>query len=95
MTHTHYDPLSQASHQLWQAQLSGSNRLQLKRMQDKLLIAMEEVLTHRQRQIVTMYFFQNMCVTRIARELGIGKSSVSRTLKRATDRLRSTLRYSL
>ena len=95
MTHIPYDPVSLASHQLWQEQISGTNRPQMERLKGKLLIAMEEVLTPRQRQIVTMYFFQGMRITLIAQELGIAKSTVSRTLRRAMERLNHTLQYSL
>ncbi|MFR7636273.1 MAG: helix-turn-helix domain-containing protein [Lachnospiraceae bacterium] len=42
-----------------------------------------------------MHFTQGKRVTDIAQELGISKSTVSRTLARCTQRLYRTLRYSL
>lgn len=52
-------------------------------------------LTPRQRQLLRMHFTQGKRVTDIAQELGISKSTVSRTLARCTQRLYRTLRYSL
>lgn len=49
----------------------------------------------RQRQLLRMHFTQGKRVTDIAQELGISKSTVSRTLARCTQRLYRTLRYSL
>ena len=51
--------------------------------------------TPRQRQLLRMHFTQGKRVTDIAQELGISKSTVSRTLARCTQRLYRTLRYSL
>ncbi len=42
-----------------------------------------------------MHFEQNMSVTEIARELGLNRSTVSRTLRRAQERLRRCLQYAL
>lgn len=42
-----------------------------------------EALTARQRQLLRMNFEQNKTVTEIAQELGVNKSTVSRTLLRA------------
>ena len=60
-----------------------------------LPLAVEEELTPRQRQLLRMHFTQGKRVTDIAQELGISKSTVSRTLARCTQRLYRTLRYSL
>ena len=52
-------------------------------------------LTPRQQQMLSMRFEQNMSVTEIARELGLNCSTVSRTLRRAQERLRRCLQYAL
>ena len=56
---------------------------------------LQEALTARQRQLLRMNFEQNKTVTEIAQELGVNKSTVSRTLLRAKRRLYQCLRYAL
>ena len=58
-------------------------------------LARQEALTARQRQLLRMNFEQNKTVTEIAQELGVNKSTVSRTLLRAKRRLYQCLRYAL
>lgn len=90
-----YDPLDIASLQLWQQGQQEDNRQQIRRLLVNLPLAVEEELTPRQRQLLRMHFTQGKRVTDIAQELGISKSTVSRTLARCTQRLYRTLRYSL
>lgn len=63
--------------------------IQLKR----LLRVMERELTQRQKQILTMYFFEEKRPVQIARELGIHRSTALRTLRRAENRVRRFLQY--
>lgn len=95
MPNTPYDPLDLASLRLWKQDQSGSNSQQTQRLLTNLPLAVEEELTDRERQILRMHFTQNMRVTEIARELGVQKSTVSRTLSRAAEKLYRALRYSL
>ncbi len=74
------------------AQNNDRDMLRLKR---NLRLARQEALTVRQRQVLRMNFEQSKTVTEIARELGVNKSTVSRTLQRAKQRLYQCLRYSL
>jgi RNA polymerase sigma factor (sigma-70 family) len=62
---------------------------QIRRM--KTLI--REELTELQRDTILAYYFENKSVEQIARERGINKSTVSRTLKRAEARLKRFLQY--
>ena len=71
------------------------NREGRERILKNLPIAIEEELSERERQVVIMRFYKNMRVTDIAKELGITKSAVSKTLNRAISRLFKCLRYSL
>ena len=73
----------------------GSGRYDTPDLLVNLPLAVEEELTPRQRQLLRMHFTQGKRVTDIAQELGISKSTVSRTLARCTQRLYRTLRYSL
>ncbi len=55
--------------------------------------AINTELTRRQRQLVSMYYIEQMPMQEIADELGLHISSVSRTLKRARERLKNSLSY--
>lgn len=54
--------------------------------------AVENDLTPRQRELVKMYYFDQMLMQDIADELGLEVSSVSRTLKRARTKLEKSLK---
>ena len=90
-----YDPLDIASLQLWQQGQQEHRRQQVRRLPVPPRRAVEERRPPRQRQLLRMHFTQGKRVTDIAQELGISKSTVSRTLARCTQRLYRTLRYSL
>ena len=81
----HYDPFS--------SQLCD-NRMRLRRLHRYLPEAMED-LTERQKEIVQMHFFEDKTVSEIARELDVNRSTVSRCLSRAEQRLLRTLRFTL
>ena len=79
----------------WMAESAGNNSEQMRLMCRKLRAACRQELTPRQREIVELYFFsgEKTTITGVARQLGIDRSTVSRTLKRAMRRLRNHLRY--
>ena len=52
-----------------------------------------EELTPNQREVLLAYYIDNRKIHEIARERGVHKSTVSRTLKRAEGKLRRYLRY--
>ena len=52
-----------------------------------------EELTELQREILTAYYFQEMTIPQIAEIRGVNKSTVSRTLKRAEQKLQRYLKY--
>lgn len=64
-------------------------QVQLKRIQRVI----QEELTELQRQTLIAYYFQEQTIPQIAAERGVHKSTVSRTLKRAEQKLRRYLRY--
>lgn len=64
-------------------------QVQLKRLRRVI----ESELTEVQREILVAYYFQSKTMETIARERGICRSSVCRTLHRAEDRVRRCLRY--
>ena len=63
--------------------------VQLKRVQRVI----KEELTELQRQTLTAYYFQRQTIPQIAAERGVNKSTVSRTLRRAEEKLRRYLKY--
>ena len=63
--------------------------VQLKRVQRVI----REELTPLQREALLAYYFQEQTITQIARERGVNKSTVCRTLHRAEEKLRSYLKY--
>ncbi len=51
-------------------------------------------LTENQRELVMEYYYNGKTIEEIAKQKGVNKGSVSRSLKRARERVATTLRYS-
>ena len=64
-------------------------------MSDLLCIAIENELTPAEREAVNLRWFENLSNREIAAKTGVSESSVSHTLGRATEKLRSTLSYAV
>ena len=62
--------------------------LQMKRIQRVI----EEELTPIQREVLIAYYIADQTIPQIARDRGVHKSTVSRTLHRAEDKLRRFLK---
>ena len=77
----------------WLRANAEDNESDVRRLKRNLRLAREEELTPRQRQLMQMRFEQNMSVSEIAQALGLDKSTVSRTITRAKQRLYKCLRY--
>ena len=84
-----------AALQLWARETSETNEETLKRLRRNLTTAIQEDLTPRQREMLLMRYYDGLSQVEIARRIGVDKSVVSRTLKRAYGRLHRALRYSL
>ena len=63
--------------------------VQLQRVQRVI----REELTDLQRETLLAYYFQEQNIPQIAAARGVNKSTVSRTLRRAEEKLRRYLRY--
>ncbi len=72
-----------------------TNRAQIERMRSALLKAIDTELTDKQKYILTEYYFNRRTMTDIANELGITKSTVSRHVSRARERLKTSLHYGI
>ena len=73
--------------------MADDNRDQMNRLKRNLTHALRQDVTQRQREYMMLYYGQGMSMEAIARELGVNKSTVSRTLKRGRQRLYRCLRY--
>ena len=80
---------------VWLRENADDNQEQMERLLRNLRKARVQELTPRQQQMLSMRFEQNMSGAEIARELGLNRSTVSRTLRRAQERLRRCLQYAL
>ena len=63
--------------------------VQLKRVQNVI----RGELTENQREMLTAYYFEKQTMTEIARNRGVHISTVSRTIRRAEEKLRKFLKY--
>ena len=63
--------------------------VQLSRMRQVI----QEVLSPAQREVLVAYYFHRKSIPQIAREKGVQKSTVWRTLRRAEHNLRQQLKY--
>ena len=68
---------------------------QLERLRRNLRRAREQELTPRQREVLALYYDRGLKMSQIARKLGINRSTVSRTIGRAKQRLYRYLQYTL
>ena len=80
---------------VWLQENADDNQEKIERLLRNLRKARIQELTPRQQQMLSMRFEQNMSGAEIARELGLNRSTVSRTLRRAQKRLRRCLQYAL
>ena len=79
---------------VWLRQNASDKGEQLDRLRTKLRYARSAELTQRQQQLLRLYFEEGKTMPQIARELHVSCSTVSRTLRRARERLYRCLRYS-
>lgn len=73
---------------------AGDNSETMSRLRRNLLRAIEEELTPRQKELVLMHYFEGLRQAEIARRTGVRRSTVSRILMRAEERLEKVLKYS-
>ena len=95
MASTAYDIMDRAGLERWLRETAGDNSQRRERLKRNLRRAMKRELTPRQQEIMALYFFENRPMTEIGAMLGINKSTVSRCLRRARQRLYDRLRFTL
>ena len=78
---------------MYSLQMSSDNSREISRLKRNLIRCLQEDVTPRQRQALLMYYAQGMNMREIGEQLGVDKSTVSRTIKRGERRLQLCLRY--
>lgn len=79
----------------WERENGEDNSEQLERLRRNLRRVRRTELTSRQAELLHLYYDLGLSMPRIAKELGIDKSTVSRTIARGRERLKRYLQYSL
>ena len=80
---------------VWLRENAEDNEDQLARLRRNLRRAREQELTPRQREILTLYYDRGLKMAEIAKRLDVNRSTVSRTIGRAKQRLYRYLQYTL
>lgn len=73
--------------------MAEDNSAQITRLKRNLAKALKQDVTPKQRQYLLLYYGQGMNLREISEQLGVHKSTVSRTMKRGRQRLYRCLRY--
>lgn len=73
--------------------LPATNRQHLKITHRALHEVIAEELTPRQREMLLLFYYEQKSVSAIAAELHVNPSTVSRTLRRAENRIRRSMRF--
>ena len=94
MMHPAFNPMDIAGLHLWLQEESDDNGRRRQRLLHNLTKAVAEELTPRQREMLHLYYYEQLNMVQIAARLGVNKSTVSRTLCRARRRLHHILQYS-
>ena len=72
--------------------MAADNSAQLSRVKRNLVRALREDVTPRQREVLLLYYAEQLNTRQIGEKLGVDKSTVARTIKRGEARLRRCLR---
>ena len=73
--------------------MASDNSAQMSRVKRNLLRALREDVTPRQREMLLLYYGEQLNMRQIGTRLGVDKSTVSRTIKRGERTLQRCLRY--
>ena len=79
----------------WNQANGEDNSDQIDRLCRNMRKVRHNELTPRQEDILHMYYDLGLTIPRIAQELGVHKSTISRTLIRGRDKLKKYLQYTL
>lgn len=79
----------------WLAENSADNSQKIRWLRRQLRAACRRELTPRQQEVIRLCYLDGLSVKEAAEQLGVEKSTVYRTLHRATGRLYRCLRYAV
>ncbi|MEA4954357.1 MAG: sigma-70 family RNA polymerase sigma factor [Pseudoflavonifractor sp.] len=71
----------------------NTNEKDLKEMKINLLVAMRQEISPKQREYLNLYYSEGLSMTQIGEQMGVDKSTVSRTIKRGEARLKRCLKF--
>ena len=78
---------------LYSRQIAEDNSDAVGKLKQNLIRALQEEITPRQRRVLLLYYAEGKNMREIGEQLGIHKSTVSRTIQRGEVRLQRCLRY--
>lgn len=70
-----------------------TNSEQIEKVKSAMMKVIKNELTPRQRETIVLYYYKEMGVSEIADKLDLAPSTVSRTIKRARDKIYKFLKY--
>ena len=82
----------QYAFELWKNQ-GDDNDPAYRHLMNAFRVAARDELTEQQRTYIMAYYYNRLTMEEIAEQFGVNKSTVSRTIKRAEQRLQRVLRY--
>lgn len=71
----------------------GTNTALIANLKKALVYVITNEISERQRQMITLYYYEKLNMPEIARQLGVNKSTVSRTLARARCNIMKRLQW--
>lgn len=71
----------------------ASNDYKMRILKNALKMVIEDELTSRQREFLMLYYYQNLTMEQVGQRCGVHKSTVSRLIKAAKQKIEKQLRY--
>ena len=65
----------------------------VEKVKNSMLKVIKNELTPRQKEIIMLYYYERLGISEIAERLGVVPSTVSRTIKRAREKIYRFLKY--
>ena len=78
---------------MYSRQMAADNSQEISRLKRNLIRALKEDITEKQRTVLLLYYAEGYNMREIGEQLGVDKSTISRTIKRGERRLQRCLRY--
>ena len=82
-----------ADMQLYARQMAADNSQEVSRLKRNLVRCLKEDLTPKQQRALILYYDKGLTMREIGEQLGVNRSTISRTIKRGERRLQRCLRY--